>query len=97
MSPEQFVYWLQGFAEMSPQAELSKVQWQIVKDHLAKVFDKRTPNRSPHFAPAVPPAPVLPSDQDGIKFPPMPAPILPVPATPMTPSMPWYEPPRIIC
>lgn len=45
MSPEQFSYWLQGFVEMNPNAMLTVTQWQIVKDHLAQVFKKETPDR----------------------------------------------------
>jgi len=44
MTPENFAYWLQGFAEIersSPDPE----QWQIIKDHLNLVFDKKTPER----------------------------------------------------
>ena len=42
MTTEQFVYWLQGFAELNvdpPSAE----QWQAIRDHLALVFEKKTP------------------------------------------------------
>jgi hypothetical protein len=44
MTPEQFVYWLQGFAEVArwhPTVE----QWQIIRDHLNLVFKKETPKR----------------------------------------------------
>lgn len=43
MTPEQFVYWLQGFAEIyggTPGIE----EWGVIKDHLALVFDKKTPD-----------------------------------------------------
>lgn len=43
MSPQDFVYWLQGFAELN-EAPPSKKQWQAIRDHLALVFDKRTPD-----------------------------------------------------
>ncbi len=51
MTPEQFVYWLQGFVELhpSPDKEWSKNwspdghQWQIIQDHLKLVFKKETP------------------------------------------------------
>lgn len=42
MTKEQFVYWLQGFAELNetpPTAE----QWQSIKEHLQTVFQKVTP------------------------------------------------------
>jgi hypothetical protein len=45
MSPESFVYWLQGFFELENPKTLSSRQTQIVKDHLALVFDKKTPDR----------------------------------------------------
>lgn len=47
MSPENFCYWLQGFAEIAQNDTLSEKEWTIVKDHLSLVFDKKTPNR--HF------------------------------------------------
>lgn len=47
MSPEQFAYWLNGFVELNPNAMLTLTQWQIVKDHLALVHQKVTPNRVP--------------------------------------------------
>jgi hypothetical protein len=46
MSPEQFCYWLQGFAELQYyQPEKSSptyTQWMLIKEHLALVFDKKT-------------------------------------------------------
>jgi len=45
MTSEQFVYWLHGFMEFQNQ-KLSENQVQIIKDHLALVFDKETPDRS---------------------------------------------------
>lgn len=44
MTPEQFVYWLQGFAEVHGVAP-SEAEWTIIKDHLALVFRKETPKR----------------------------------------------------
>jgi len=46
MTPEQFVYWLQGFFEISNAEALSRLQTEIVKDHLALVFRKMTPDYS---------------------------------------------------
>lgn len=45
MTPEQFTYWLQGFMEISNPTTLDETQIQIIKDHLALVFDKQTPDR----------------------------------------------------
>lgn len=48
MTAEQFAYWLQGYAELNatpPSAE----QWQSIRDHLALVFNKVTPQRIPHW------------------------------------------------
>lgn len=45
MTPEQFIYWLQGYAEISDKAPTEK-QWEVIKDHLKLVFDKQTPDRS---------------------------------------------------
>ena len=42
MTQEQFLYWLQGFAELSatpPTAE----QWKSIREHLALCFKKVTP------------------------------------------------------
>lgn len=58
MTPEQFAYWLQGFAELNPQAPNAE-QWQSIRDHLQLVFKKVTPERvtGPAIAsPALPPA-----------------------------------------
>ena len=45
MTPEQFAYWLQGIAETNP-APPTAEQWQIIRDHLALMFEKATPDRS---------------------------------------------------
>ena len=45
MTPEQFVYWLQGFMEISGNKELSAGQMIIVQDHLNLVLHKVTPVR----------------------------------------------------
>lgn len=54
MTSEQFTYWLQGFAELHPEAP-SAEQWQAIRDHLALVFEKQTPER---FAPVAPIPPI---------------------------------------
>lgn len=45
MNESTFVYWLQGFVEIANTDTISEKQWQIIKDHLKLVFDKKTPNR----------------------------------------------------
>ena len=45
MTAEQFVYWLQGYMEMSNPSSLGVRETRIIKDHLALVFDKKTPER----------------------------------------------------
>lgn len=43
MTPENFCYWLQGFAEITSTPQPSEAQWQAIKDHLQLVFTKETP------------------------------------------------------
>lgn len=43
MSPENFCFWAQGFFELSGAKSIDEQQVQIFKDHLALVFDKKTP------------------------------------------------------
>lgn len=43
MTPENFCYWLQGFAEIQNPIEITKEQVQVIKDHLKLVFTKVTP------------------------------------------------------
>ena len=45
MTAEQFVYWLQGYMELSDSKLMSSRQVEVVKDHLALVFNKVTPDR----------------------------------------------------
>lgn len=42
MTPEQFVYWLQGFSEINGAAPTA-AQWKVIQEHIALVFEKRTP------------------------------------------------------
>ena len=46
MDSTAFTYWLQGFFEISDAKKLDEKQVQIIKDHLALVFNKVTPNRN---------------------------------------------------
>lgn len=41
MTPEQFAYWLQGFAEMAG-ATPTDEQWKMIREHLGTVFLKVT-------------------------------------------------------
>lgn len=43
MTPENFVYWLQGFMELQNPETISSEQVQIIQDHLNLVFKKETP------------------------------------------------------
>jgi hypothetical protein len=45
MTPENFVYWLQGFFEISDPKILTESQITQIKDHLSLVFKKETPSR----------------------------------------------------
>lgn len=48
MTPEQFCYWLQGFAEIKGGWEEPTAQeWKVIKDHLELVFKKVTPTYQP--------------------------------------------------
>ncbi len=53
MTPEQFAYWLQGFAELNTQPPTPD-QWQSIREHIATVFKKVTP---PVVQPAAQPKP----------------------------------------
>lgn len=46
MTPEQFCYWLQGYAELSDSAP-DIVQWESINAHLKEVFKKVTPKVYP--------------------------------------------------
>lgn len=54
MTPEQFAYWLQGFAELNPNPPTPE-QWQSIREHVAAIFKKVTPPVAP-VAPAPVPA-----------------------------------------
>ena len=45
MTPENFVYWLQGFMELQNPETISSEQVEIIQDHLNLVFKKETPIR----------------------------------------------------
>lgn len=46
MTAEQFTYWLQGYFEINDPDRISPMGTKIIKDHLALVFKKETPNRT---------------------------------------------------
>lgn len=46
MNYEQFAIWLQGYFEISNAKTLNEKQTQIIKDHLALLFEKVTPDRT---------------------------------------------------
>jgi GH43 family beta-xylosidase len=45
MTPEQFIFWLNGYLEIENPKEINEKQVQIIKDHIALVLKKETPNR----------------------------------------------------
>lgn len=59
MTPEQFAYWFQGFAELSPTPPTPE-QWESMRQHVATVFKKVT---TP-VAPAVKPPSIFDKPQD---------------------------------
>lgn len=46
MTPEQFVYWMNGFVETNGGKEPTPDQWVIIKDHLATVCKKITQHKT---------------------------------------------------
>lgn len=44
MTPNEFVYWLQGYVELNGGTPTDS-QWVVIKDHLQLVMDKKTPVR----------------------------------------------------
>lgn len=49
MTPEQFAYWLQGYAELNPNTPPNATQWKQIQDHLNLVFKKVTPTIQPYM------------------------------------------------
>lgn len=45
MTEKDFIYWLQGFFEIADPKSIDEKQIQIIKDHIALVLKKETPNR----------------------------------------------------
>lgn len=48
MTAEQFTYWFQGFIEINDPKTIGENETQIIKDHLATVFNKVTPTYKPN-------------------------------------------------
>jgi len=46
MTPRDFVYWLQGYLEISGARVLEEYEVSVIKDHLKLVFSKETPDRT---------------------------------------------------
>lgn len=46
MTPQDFCYWLHGFAELNG-SQPTPEQWQSIREHLALVFNKVTPKIRP--------------------------------------------------
>lgn len=46
MTERDFVYWLQGYLEISGSNEITPEQIQIIKDHIKLVLTKVTPDRN---------------------------------------------------
>ena len=55
MTQEQFIYWLQGFVELSQGEMPTPDQWMMICDHLKTVFIKVTPSYNPPIYPSCPP------------------------------------------
>lgn len=45
MTSDDFAMWLNGFLELANPTSLNEVQIEIIKDHLALVIEKKTPDR----------------------------------------------------
>lgn len=58
MTEQQFCYWLQGFAELSPSTPPTPEQWKSIREHLATCFLKVTPA----VGIPTPPVPFNPAD-----------------------------------
>ncbi len=44
MTPEEFVYWLQGWTEMEQGKHPTEDQWKMIVAHLTTIFTKITPD-----------------------------------------------------
>lgn len=46
MEPINFVYWLQGYLELQDPKTIDAPKVQMIKDHIALVFNKVTPGKT---------------------------------------------------
>jgi len=46
MTAEQFVYWINGFLEIGNPSKLDENNIKVIRDHLALVIKKQTPDRN---------------------------------------------------
>lgn len=53
LTPEQFAYWLQGYAEISGATAPTSEQWVVIKEHLNLVFHKVTSTQVPRLTTGV--------------------------------------------
>lgn len=49
MTPENFIYWMQGFLEIQDPKNITEQQVQVIKDHIALVLKKETPQYKLNF------------------------------------------------
>lgn len=59
MNPQDFCYWLQGFAELTDKAP-TQAQWKAIREHLALAFVKETSVYDWQKLTAIPPATFIP-------------------------------------
>lgn len=53
MTPENFVYWLQGYLELCEPVVITNREVESIKQHIALVLEKKTPNNSIPITPGV--------------------------------------------
>ena len=81
MTPQEFCFWLQGFFELTGTRKLTEAQVATMRDHLALVFDKQTPDRIPYPLPRPDPFPWAPHPVGPWPY---------VPNEPVVPAEPFY-------
>lgn len=63
MTPEQFVYWLQGKLEDRDPIHVTEAEIQMIQEHLKTVFEKKTPDVTPSHPIPYTPYPPLPLEE----------------------------------